>query len=59
MGAVEAGEPARGINSQRTSFAFCKAGFLSCGKLVKDFFLYGAMKNGLQCCETEDTRRLL
>lgn len=29
MGAVKAGEPARGINSQRTLFAICKAGSLS------------------------------
>lgn len=58
-GALEAGEPARGINSQRTSFAICKAGFLSCGKLGKDFFLSGDVKNGSERCEIEETRGLL
>lgn len=47
---VEAGEPGRGTNSQRTLLAIPKAGF--CPKVCrKEGLLYSGVKAGLEGCE--------
>lgn len=57
MVGVEAGEPARGTNSQWTLFAVQKAGFYpkGCGKPDEDFSAYWDVKGGLGWCEAEET----